>query len=111
MTANRYAPELYTAAEAAKILRVKQSWLERQAAACGKSDRSSFASGLKNGSQPAIGGPSIGGMGTCTHAVPGRICGPCDSRSSAPITLGGEHRGHPVQLLGSPPRVAQRGRL
>ena len=33
MTANRYAPELYTAAEAAKILRVKQSWLERQAAA------------------------------------------------------------------------------
>ena len=33
MTANRYAPELYTAAEAAEILRVKQSWLERQAAA------------------------------------------------------------------------------
>jgi excisionase family DNA binding protein len=33
MTANHYAPELYTAAEAAEILRVKQSWLERQAAA------------------------------------------------------------------------------
>ena len=33
MTANRYAPDLYTAAEAAEILRVKQSWLERQAAA------------------------------------------------------------------------------
>ena len=33
MTANHYAPELYTAAEAAKILRVKQSWLKRQAAA------------------------------------------------------------------------------
>jgi excisionase family DNA binding protein len=33
MTANRQAPELYTAAEAAEILRVKQSWLERQAAA------------------------------------------------------------------------------
>ena len=33
MTANYYAPELYTAAEAAEILRVKQSWLKRQAAA------------------------------------------------------------------------------
>jgi excisionase family DNA binding protein len=33
MTANRYAPELYTAAEAAEILRVKRSWLERQAGA------------------------------------------------------------------------------
>ena len=33
MTANHHAPELYTAAEAAEILRVKQSWLERQAAA------------------------------------------------------------------------------
>ncbi len=33
MTANHYTPALYTAAEAAEILRVKQSWLERQAAA------------------------------------------------------------------------------
>lgn len=33
MSANHHAPELYTAAEAAEILRVKQSWLERQAAA------------------------------------------------------------------------------
>jgi excisionase family DNA binding protein len=33
MTANQHAPALYTAAEAAEILRVKQSWLERQAAA------------------------------------------------------------------------------
>jgi len=33
MTANHYTPTLYTAAEAAQILRVKQSWLERQAAA------------------------------------------------------------------------------
>jgi excisionase family DNA binding protein len=33
MTANRYASALYTAAEAAEILKVKKSWLERQAAA------------------------------------------------------------------------------
>ncbi len=33
MTANHYTPALYTAAEAAEILRVKQSWLEHQAAA------------------------------------------------------------------------------
>jgi excisionase family DNA binding protein len=33
MTANHYTSALYTAAEAAEILRVKQSWLERQAAA------------------------------------------------------------------------------
>jgi excisionase family DNA binding protein len=32
-TATYHAPALYTAAEAAEILRVKQSWLERQAAA------------------------------------------------------------------------------
>ena len=33
MTAHRYASALYTATEAAKILKVKKSWLERQAAA------------------------------------------------------------------------------
>jgi excisionase family DNA binding protein len=33
MTANRHTPALYTAAEAAEILKVKRSWLERQAAA------------------------------------------------------------------------------
>ena len=33
MTAHRYASALYTATEAAKILKVKESWLERQAAA------------------------------------------------------------------------------
>ncbi len=33
MTANHCTPAVYTAAEAAEILRVKQSWLERQAAA------------------------------------------------------------------------------
>jgi excisionase family DNA binding protein len=33
MTSNHYTPALYTVAEAAEILRVKQSWLERQAAA------------------------------------------------------------------------------
>jgi excisionase family DNA binding protein len=33
MTANHSAPALYTAAEAAGILKVKQSWLEHQAAA------------------------------------------------------------------------------
>ncbi len=32
MTAHRYASALYTAAEAAEILKVKKSWLERQAA-------------------------------------------------------------------------------
>jgi excisionase family DNA binding protein len=33
MTANQQTPALYTAAEAAEILKVKRSWLERQAAA------------------------------------------------------------------------------
>jgi len=33
MTVYHYAPALYTAAEAAEILKVKKSWLERQAAA------------------------------------------------------------------------------
>jgi excisionase family DNA binding protein len=33
MTANQHTPALYTAAEAAEILKVKRSWLERQAAA------------------------------------------------------------------------------
>jgi excisionase family DNA binding protein len=33
MTGNRDAPALYTAAEAAEVLKVKKSWLERQAAA------------------------------------------------------------------------------
>jgi excisionase family DNA binding protein len=33
MTANHSTPALYTAAEAAGILKVKKSWLERQAAA------------------------------------------------------------------------------
>jgi len=33
MTANHCTPALYTAAEAAEILKVKKSWLERQAAA------------------------------------------------------------------------------
>ena len=33
MIAHRYASALYTATEAAKILKVKKSWLERQAAA------------------------------------------------------------------------------
>jgi excisionase family DNA binding protein len=33
MTANRHTQALYTAAEAAEILKVKKSWLERQAAA------------------------------------------------------------------------------
>jgi len=33
MTGNHHTPALYTAAEAAEILKVKKSWLERQAAA------------------------------------------------------------------------------
>ncbi len=33
MTGNHQSPVLYTAAEAAEILKVKKSWLERQAAA------------------------------------------------------------------------------
>jgi excisionase family DNA binding protein len=33
MTAHRHTSALYTATEAAKILKVKKSWLERQAAA------------------------------------------------------------------------------
>jgi excisionase family DNA binding protein len=33
MTANQHTPALYTAAGAAEILKVKRSWLERQAAA------------------------------------------------------------------------------
>jgi excisionase family DNA binding protein len=33
MTGNHHTPALYTAAEAAEILKVKRSWLERQAAA------------------------------------------------------------------------------
>jgi excisionase family DNA binding protein len=33
MTGNQHTPALYTAAEAAEILKVKKRWLERQAAA------------------------------------------------------------------------------
>jgi excisionase family DNA binding protein len=33
MTGSQHTPALYTAAEAAEILKVKKSWLERQAAA------------------------------------------------------------------------------
>jgi excisionase family DNA binding protein len=33
MTGNHHTPALYTTAEAAEILKVKKSWLERQAAA------------------------------------------------------------------------------
>ena len=33
MTGNHHTPALYTVAEAAEILKVKKSWLERQAAA------------------------------------------------------------------------------
>ncbi len=92
MTANHLTPALYTAAEAAEILRVKQSWLERQAAA---SQRIRFGRAVRVRRRVPDRAPVRG-----VPAVPSRLRPGASRRDGGAEPRGGAGTGHGLLFTG-----------